>query len=132
MDSSVRRLVRDRAGDRCEYCLLGSDPSRLAHHVEHIIARQHGGSDDPSNLALASHRCNAHKGPNLAGIDPLTGDVVPLFHPRRDVWTEHFRYEGLSIVGRNPAGRATVRVLAMNDERRLERRAELRLRGEFP
>jgi 5-methylcytosine-specific restriction endonuclease McrA len=34
-------------------------------HVEHIVSRQHGGSDDPNGLALACDRCNAYKGPNL-------------------------------------------------------------------
>jgi hypothetical protein len=132
MDAATRGLVRERAGDRCEYCLLRQGQSNLAHHVEHIIARQHGGPDDPSNLALACSRCNAHKGPNLTGIDPASGQIVPLFHPRRDVWMDQFEFQGPRIVGLTPTGRATVHVLAMNDERRVERRVELLARGELP
>jgi len=130
MDAATRELVRRRAGDRCEYCLVRQEHSDLTHHVEHIVARQHHGPDDLANLALARHRCNAHKGPNLTGIDPLSEEIVQLFHPRRDVWTDHFEFQGPRIVGLTATARATVYVLAMNDERRIERRAELLARGE--
>ncbi|SPF47652.1 hypothetical protein SBA4_3740007 [Candidatus Sulfopaludibacter sp. SbA4] len=72
--------------NRCEYCLLHQEYSHRAHHIEHIVAKQHGGSDDIGNLALACHRCNLCKGPNLTGLDPESGRIVPLFHPRRDRW----------------------------------------------
>lgn len=132
MDAATRAQVRQRAGGRCEYCLLRQESSGLAHHIEHIRARQHGGPDHPDNLALACNRCNAHKGPNLTGIDPVSGELVPLFHPRRDIWADHFELHEARIDGRTASGRATVYVLAMNDERRLERRAELLARGEYP
>jgi hypothetical protein len=132
MDATTRELIRRRAGNRCEYCWLRQEQSGLSHYIEHIVAKQHGGSDDPDNLALACNRCNASKGPNLTGIDAASGDVVPLFHPRRDVWTDHFEFAGPRIVGLTATGRATVHVLAMNDERRVERRAELLARGELP
>lgn len=130
MDAETRRFVRERAEDRCEYYHLRQEHSELLHHVEHIIAKQHGGSDNTDNLALACHRCNLHKGPNLAGIDPVTGDFAPLFHPRRDLWGDHFFFQGVSIEGLSAAGRATVKVLAMNDARRLELRQQLLSLGE--
>jgi hypothetical protein len=68
----------------------------------------------------------------LTGIDVETSDLVPLFHPRRDAWAEHFAFLGPRIVGRTSRGRATVWVLQMNDARRLERRAELLALGELP
>jgi 5-methylcytosine-specific restriction endonuclease McrA len=71
-DAEVKDLVRQRAGDRCEYCGLRQKHSHLAHHIEHIVAKQHGGTDELGNLALACHRCNLRKGPNLTGIDPVT------------------------------------------------------------
>jgi hypothetical protein len=77
------------------------------------------------NLALACHRCNLHKGPNLTGIDPQNGQVVQLFHPRRDRWSDHFVYEGVRVNGLTAPGRATVQVLNMNDARRLEIRSEI-------
>ncbi len=125
MDATTRDLVRRRADNRCEYCLLPQAHSELTHHIEHIVAKQHGGSDDAGNLALACHRCNLRKGPNLTGVDPLSGDLVPLFHPRRDQWAEHFLLRGVRIMGITPIGRATVHVLAMNDARRLELRSEI-------
>jgi 5-methylcytosine-specific restriction endonuclease McrA len=98
MDAGIRRFVRERAAERCEYCRL-HQRNGLLHHIEHVIARQHGGSDDVDNLALACHRCNLHQGPNLSGVDPLTGDVVILFHPRRDPWPEHFAFRGAHLEG---------------------------------
>jgi hypothetical protein len=131
MDAAARDRVRRRAGDRCEYCRLNQKNSDLVHHVEHIVAKQHGGSDDPDNLALACHRCNLHKGPNLTGIDPQSRQVVPLFHPRRDRWSEHFVVKGARIEGVSETGRATVQVLAMNDARRLEVRQEVLKYGDL-
>ena len=94
MDAATRNLVRQRAENRCEYCLLSQGHSELTHHIEHIIAKQHGGSDEVDNLALACHRCNLRKGPNVTGIDPATGEIVALFHPRRDEWQRHLRFQG--------------------------------------
>jgi hypothetical protein len=122
MDSATRELVRSRAANRCEYCLLPQDSCPLAHHIEHIVARQHGGTDDHSNLALACHRCNLRKGPNLTGIDPLTGAIAPLFDPRRDDWADHFRAAGAVFEGITAVGRSTIHVLSMNDARRIELR----------
>jgi hypothetical protein len=93
-------------------------------HCEHIVSREHGGTDEPSGLALACDRCNAYKGPNLTSIDPGTRAVVALFSPRRDVWTDHFVVRKGEILGLTPAGRATVRLLNMNAPRRVELRKE--------
>jgi hypothetical protein len=127
-----REYVRQRAKELCEYCRLPDWlPPLEAFHIEHIIARQHGGSDDLDNLAFACHRCNAYKGPNLSGVDPLTDQIVNLFHPRRSVWEDHFRVAGFSVQGLTPVGRATVDLLQMNAPRRVERRTELVLAGWF-
>jgi hypothetical protein len=126
MDAGLRRRVTDRASNHCEYCGLGQEADPIFRfHVEHIVAKQHGGSDELWNLALACHHCNRHKGPNLAGIDPDTGAMVPLFNPRLQSWDDHFERQGVWIVGKTPVGRATVRVLAMNADDQWELRAEL-------
>src|SRR5689334_7546003 len=98
MDAATSQLVRQRAVYRCEYCRLSQQYSALTFHIEHIRARQHRGSADPRNLALACPECNCHKGTNLTGIDPDTGKVSRLFHPRRDRWENHFVREGARIV----------------------------------
>ena len=124
MTSATRAAVRERAAHRCEYCQLHQKDSPLAVlHVEHIIPRQHGGTDDLENLALACIDCNLHKGPNLTGIDPETNRVTTLFHPRRDLWEEHFAWRGLYLVGRTAVGRVTVRVLQMNSAEQLDVRS---------
>lgn len=125
MDANTRAIVRERANHRCEYCLLLQQHSAVKHHIEHIRPKQHGGTDTLENLALSCQRCNLTKGTNLVGIDPLTGNPSPLFHPRRDRWAEHFKLRGTVIDGLTPIGRATVQLLAMNDSRRLDLRLEL-------
>lgn len=115
--SQTRIQVRERAQNACEYCHLHQDDSPLAAlHVEHIIPKVHGGTDDLDNLALACIDCNLHKGTNLTGIDPQTNEVTELFHPRRQKWNEHFEWQGISVVARTPTGRTTVRVLNMNSD----------------
>jgi hypothetical protein len=131
VDTATRDFVRRRARNRCEYCLLRQAHSELTHHIEHIVARQHGGRDEVENLALACHRCNLRKGPNLTGVDPISRKLVPIFHPRRDRWAEHFLPRGVRIEGISPVGRATVQLLGMNDARRLELRSELLAHGEL-
>jgi hypothetical protein len=125
------REVRRRAGDRCEYCRIPFPQYRLPFQVDHVIARQHEGSSELGNLALACFHCNRHKGPNIAGIDPVTGDVVRLFHPRTDVWDDHFRLDGPLLVGSTAAGRATVQVLAMNDSEFVKVREALIAEGAY-
>lgn len=123
MDARTRDFVRRRARDVCEYCRIPQEATPLIpFHVEHTIAKQHGGGDDPDGLALACDRCNVFKGPNLTSIDPNTSEIVPLFNPRQDVWKDHFRFRGGKILGITPTGRATVRLLNMNHPRRLELR----------
>ena len=126
MDANRRELVRRRAAGCCEYCGLSQAAVPFASfHIEHVVARQHGGSDDPENLALACDRCNLYKGPNLTAIDPQTNEVVPLFHPRRQSWEDHFQLQGATILGLTPTGRATIRLLNMNASRRVQLRTTL-------
>jgi len=100
-------------------------------HIEHIRAKQHGGSDVHSNLCLACPDCNRHKGPNLAGVDPDTQEVVTLFNPRLDRWDKHFTWNDAQITGLTGCGRATVQLLNMNELERVVMRAALQMRGEL-
>jgi hypothetical protein len=97
--------------------------------IDHIIARQHFGETNLSNLALACLHCNQHKGTNLTGIDPLTRR---LFHPRKHKWHRHFRWDGPYLVGLTAIGRSTIQVLAMNDGFIVNFRRLLIEEGTFP
>ena len=124
MNAALRNQVMERAGGRCEYCRLSRMLFIVPGHIEHIIPRQHGGSSSPDNLALACAGCNGKKGPNLTGLDPDTGAICRLFHPRQDGWSDHFRLEGWFVRGLTSIGRTTVWLLEMNSARQIGRRKE--------
>jgi hypothetical protein len=132
MDADRRLEVRRRAGNRCEYCLLRQQHEEASpFHVEHIIAQQHGGTDALENLALACCWCNAIKGPNLASIDPDSGALTRLFHPRKDRWADHFRRDGAAIIGLTDVGRTTAWLLQFNEADNLAQRTLLLKLGEL-
>jgi hypothetical protein len=114
MDAPLERLVRDRSGGQCEYCRLPQLGSRAPFEIDHIIPRKHHGRTVASNLALSCVYCNAYKGPNLIGLDPATGKITRLFHPRRYKGDYHFRFPGSTLIGRTAIGRTTIDVLPMN------------------
>jgi hypothetical protein len=132
MDQTVRQLVRERAGHRCEYCRIPQFALPWARfHVEHIRASQHGGTDHLENLALACRNCNLYKGPNLSAVDPITGQIVLLFNPRTDQWNGHFvMSDDFQIMGTTDVGRATASLLNMNHSDRVQLRAEIAELGE--
>lgn len=111
---SLHAAVRERAADRCEYCLIPTRSIQDTFHVDHIVAQKHRGATVLHNLALSCSRCNQAKGTDLAGIDPQTNVLTRLFNPRSDVWAEHFRFDGGMIVGTTDIGRTTAITLAMN------------------
>jgi len=106
-----------RSGDCCEYCHFPSSEAYLPFQIDHIIAEKHGGATVDDNLALSCYYCNSYKGPNIAGIDPNDEPdiAVQLFHPRKDVWSQHFRWKGPVLIGRTAQARATIAVLRNND-----------------
>ena len=132
MQRRLIQLVRRRAGFCCEYCRVPEEFDELPFEIDHIIASQHGGATVESNLALACFVCNRYKGPNLAGIDPRSGRISRLFHPRRHQWRRHFVWEDARLRGRTPIGRATIAVLRVNDHLRVWLREELMREGVFP
>jgi HNH endonuclease len=123
MDRETLKQVRQRAKNRCDYFRLHEDHSPLAAiQIEHIVPRKHNGDDSSGNLALACIDCNQAKGANIAGIDPDTGRMSRLFHPRRDRWNEHFEFHGVLLIGKTAVGRTTVAVLRMNSDDQIELR----------
>jgi hypothetical protein len=127
--ATVREQVRQRADARCEYCRKPEAVSTYPHHVEHIIARKHGGSSDLENLAWACFQCNVSKGSDIASYDIETRELTPFFNPRQQDWYDHFDLVEAEIIGKTPVGRVTVRLLQMNHPEEIEVRRQLILAG---
>ena len=132
VSAALRREVRERAGERCEYCLLVESQAFFPHEPDHLIARKHGGQTVLANLTLACFDCNRFKGSDIASIDDVTGQIVPLFNPRTQRWSEHFSLEEDGrIVPLTAVGRVTETLLRFNLPERREVRAYLMTLGEY-
>ena len=129
MDVALQELVPRRADFRCEYCLLSEALVTTPFQFDHIIARSHGGETTLENLAFACFHCNNFKGTNVAGVDPGSGEIVRLFHPRSAVRADHFRWDGERLVGLTAVGRVTIRTLRLNHPLRLAVRRSLLREG---
>lgn len=128
----LRREVVELAGRRCEYCLLDERCAGKPHEIDHIIAEKHGGDTSIDNLCACCFDCNRHKGSDVCSLDAETGQVVALYHPRRDTWAQHFELDGVVINPISPTGRVTVRLLQINRPYRVEERLLLQLYGQYP
>lgn len=117
LSRETRQTVRERARYLCEYCHSPERLSASRFTVDHIIPKSLGGSDELENLALACRRCNERRYNFVAGIDPESQAVVPIFNPRQQTWGEHFSWidHGVVIQGITPTGRATCTRLDLND-----------------
>src|SRR5437899_7990758 len=120
--AALRRLVRERAHDCCEYCLIPESVTFAQHWIDHIVAEKHGGKTEPENLANSCILCNQLKGSDLSSIDTETGEIVALFHPRRQNWADHFRLIGGRIEPLTNVGRVTERLLQFNHADRIVER----------
>ncbi len=113
----IRQRVRQNANNRCEYCLSHQDYVMGRLQIDHIKPIVKGGTDSEENLCLACELCNQYKWPQTEGIDPQTGQTIPLFHPRQHIWSDYFVWSSdhVSILGLNACGRATVEALKLNN-----------------
>lgn len=130
--ASLRRSVIQRANDRCEYCGISQVGQVATFHIDHIIPVVAGGETTSDNLALACVSCSLRKGARQAIEDSQTGEIVTIFNPRQQTWKEHFRWDGVSVVGLTATGRATVEALDLNRATMLAIRAEEKLLGRHP
>ena len=128
----LSRAVRARAGARCQYCLMHESLQGATFHIEHVIPQGKGGRSDLENLALACPGCNLDKASRITAIDPVTGEDVRLFHPIRQLWSQHFRLKGYHIEGLTAVGRATVEALNLNHSRRQRIREVEEAFGMYP
>jgi hypothetical protein len=113
----LRQYVAENAKYRCGYCQTQEAVIGMALEIEHIIPEALGGDSTEENFWLACPSCNRHKATRVKALDSETDQDVPLFDPRRQFWTDHFRWHegGLYIVGTSPIGRATIDALHMNN-----------------
>ncbi|TXH68242.1 MAG: HNH endonuclease [Thiothrix sp.] len=132
--NQLRQQVGERAKGCCEYCLSQVRFSPQAFSVEHIHPRSLGGVTHLDNLALSCAGCNGHKYNKTQAPDPINNEMVSLFHPRQQIWTEHFSWNEhyTLIIGLTPTGRATVEALQLNRSALQNLRAVLYLVGQHP
>ena len=122
MDAKLVRHVWRRARFACEYCHMPQRFDDPPFEMDHVIPSVHGGKTVAANLALSCFCCNAYKGSNVAGHDPATDRLKPLFIPRVQKWTRHFEWNGAMLVGKTGIGRATIDVLKINLPERVSHR----------
>jgi len=132
VSAPLRRLVAERAKGLCEYCLIHQDDTFLGCQIEHVVSEKHGGKTTEENLAMACAFCNRFKGTDIATMAQNNGHLVRLFHPRSDLWSEHFQLQGSQIVGIGEVGTATATLLKFNHPDRMLERAELIAIGRYP
>jgi len=132
ISSSLRQLVIERSQSCCEYCLIHQNFSLYSHEIDHIIAVKHGGKTSPENLALSCLPCNRHKGSDFATLEPNTGEIIPLFNPRLQIWDENFILKNAEIIGITSIGQATSRLLMFNSSNRVRSRQLLITQKLYP
>lgn len=130
----IRRLVAERANYCCEYCLTPAWFCPDPFSVEHILSKAKGGDDMLDNLALSCQGCNNRKYTFSNAIDPITGQVVLIYHPRNDDWSLHFKWniDFSKIIGISPTGRATVERMGLNRKELVNLRKVLASANEHP
>jgi hypothetical protein len=132
--ATLKRQVWELAKGTCEYCRSQARFAMQSLSVEHVIPRIQSGPTSLGNLAVACQGCNNHKYSKTHAHDPVTGALVPLFHPRTQVWLDHFAWndDASLILGLTPVGRATVEALRLNREGLMNLRRILYAAGEHP
>ncbi len=132
ISQSLRDFVKQRANDRCEYCLIPDVAALHPHEIEQILPRKHSGESISENLAWGCWRCNRHKGTDFGSIDSETGSVTLFFNPRTQIWIEHFSLDGTTIRPLTAEARVTLRIFRLNDAQRIEEQRELTEANLYP
>jgi hypothetical protein len=129
----LRRQIIDRSGGCCEYCLLSQNDVKFSFHFEHIIAEKHKGPTMLNNLCLSCPTCNSYKGSDISSVDwDFSDNIIPLFNPRRQRWSDHFQLMGANIEPLTAEGRVTVFLLRLNEPERLVEHELLLLLDRYP
>lgn len=132
VSAEIRLTVAEQAGNICEYCLVAEQDSYYRHQIEHIISLKHGGPSEPENLALSCVFCNRNKGSDIASVTADSNKLVRFYNPRTDIWSEHFRLNGVIITPLTEIGDVTARILQLNNEERMTERQVLAKARRYP
>jgi HNH endonuclease len=134
MTTAEREEIARRASYCCEYCLSQLELCHDDFSIEHIQPKSAGGTDLLDNLALSCQGCNNRKYTATMATDPITGQIVPLYHPRQDRWEAHFCWDEdfANLLGLTPTGRATIARLDLNRPRLVNLRQALTVAGKHP
>jgi len=132
--AKLRQKIVEQARQCCEYCLSQACFATESFAVEHVKPRSRGGQTTTDNLALACSGCNGHKHAKTKATDPVSGEIVSLFHPRRQKWHNHFRWSDdySMIMGLTAIGRASIEALQVNRQSVVNLRKVLYSMGEHP
>ncbi|MBN1546599.1 MAG: HNH endonuclease [Syntrophaceae bacterium] len=116
LPEALRNRLEAVDDHRCAYCRTSQANTGQPMTVDHILPVSQGGATTYDNLCFACRQCNEWKGHRTTARDPLTGEMVPLFHPRQHVWTAHFTWDdaGIFLLGVTAIGRATIVALNIN------------------
>jgi hypothetical protein len=130
----LKQAIIDRANGCCEYCRSQARFSMQSFSIEHIIPLSANGETIFENLALACQGCNNYKYNKTMGGNPVSRELVSLFHPRQQHWKDHFTWNDdyTLIIGLTPTGRATVTTLKLNRDGLVDLRRILFPIGEHP
>lgn len=115
---SLRNQIANSDRQRCCYCLTTEANSGISMTYDHIQPVSKGGETSFGNLCLACRSCNEFKSDATEAVDPLTGETVSLFNPRKQKWSEHFawNFDSTRVEGITAIGRATIVRLRMNNQ----------------
>jgi hypothetical protein len=127
-----RTIVAKRANYCCEYCRLHERYMFLAFEIDHIISLKYGGGNELENLAYSCPHCNQYKGSDLTTFLESYDDIVQLYNPRKQIWSEHFETLNGEIIAKTRIGKATVKIFRFNDPDVLILRRELSQIGLYP
>jgi hypothetical protein len=114
---SLRKQIIDTDKSRCCYCLTSEANSGIPMTYDHVQPVSLGGDTTFENLCLACRSCNEFKSNLTESIDPLSGETISLFNPRKQKWSEHFVWsvDATKVEGITAVGRATITRLRMNN-----------------
>lgn len=116
LSDELRRRIDEADRRCCCYCRTAESNSGTRLTYDHITPASKGGETTFENVCLACSACNEHKSDATHAVDPISGETVSLFHPRRQRWSDHFNWsvDATRIEGVTPVGRAMVIALRMN------------------